>query len=68
MVAQLGFKWVVVKDKLGRSRALRWKDTESFIFPVTMISKRVERDVRFTVEELYAKAEEVAASSRRSTR
>jgi len=69
MVAQLGFTWVILKDKLGRSRALRWKDTDSFVFPVTMISKRVERDVRFTVEELYAKAEEIAASSRRrSTR
>jgi hypothetical protein len=68
MVAQLGFRWVIVKDKLGRSRALQWKDTDAFVFPVTMISKRVEKDVRFTVEELYAKAEEIAVRSRRSTR
>lgn len=61
MVEQLGFSWVIVEDELGRSRALRFGDTDALVFPVTMISKRVERDVRFTVDELYGKAEEIAA-------
>jgi len=61
MERQLGFEWVIVEDELGRSRALRFEDTDTLVFPITMISKRVERDVRFTVDELYDKAEEIAA-------
>jgi hypothetical protein len=61
MAEQLGFSWVIVEDELGRSRALRFGDTDALVFPVTMISKRVERDIRFTVDELYKKAEEIAA-------
>lgn len=61
MVKQLGFSWVVVQDEIGRSRALRFRDTDTLVFPVTMISKRVEGDVRFEVSDLYAKAEAIAA-------
>jgi hypothetical protein len=56
MAAQLGLSWVVFEDELGRSRALRLGGTDVVVFPVTMISKRVERDVPFRVEELYRKA------------
>lgn len=63
MVAQLGFAWVVVEDELGRSRALRMGESDELIFPVTMISKRVERDIRFSVEELYATAQKVATGA-----
>ena len=55
MATQLGLDWVVLIDELGRSRALRLGETEVMIFPVTMISKRVERDVPFRVRELYQK-------------
>jgi Domain of unknown function (DUF3806) len=61
IAAQLGFSWVVVQDEVGRSRALRYRDTDTLVFPVTMISKRVEADVRFKVRDLYAKAETIAA-------
>jgi len=57
MAAQLDLKWVAVVDDLGRSRALQWGDGEDLIFPITMISKRVEVDLRFRVEDLYDKAE-----------
>ena len=60
MVAQLGFSWAVVEDELGRSRALRLGESDELVYPVTMISKRVEADVRFTVNELYAKARAIA--------
>ena len=60
MVAQLDFSWVVVEDELGRSRALRLEESDDMVYPVTMISKRVEADVRFTVDELYAKARTIA--------
>jgi hypothetical protein len=60
MVAQLDFSWAVVEDELGRSRALRLGDSDEIVYPVTMISKRVEADIRFTVDELYAKAQAIA--------
>lgn len=63
MVTQLDFSWVVVQDEVGRSRALRFRDTDTLVFPVTMISKRVEGDVRFAVSDLYAKAESIAAQN-----
>jgi len=53
MAEQLGLTWVVVEDRLGRSRALRFRESENLIFPVTMISKRVEGKVRFRVLELF---------------
>jgi hypothetical protein len=60
MVAQLGFSWAVVEDELGRSRALRLGESDELVYPVSMISKRVEADIRFTVDELYAKAQAIA--------
>jgi hypothetical protein len=55
MAEQLGLTWVVVEDRLGRSRALRFRESQNLVFPVTMISKRVEGNVRFRVRELYDK-------------
>lgn len=60
MAAQLGFSWAIVEDELGRSRALRLGMSDELVYPVTMISKRVEADVPFTVRELYAKAQAIA--------
>ena len=53
LARQLGLSWVTVVDELGRSRVLRFRETQNLIFPVTMISKRVEVGVRFQVRELY---------------
>jgi hypothetical protein len=58
MAAQLGLDWVVVEDSHGRSRALRYRSTKNLIFPVTMLSRRVEKEERFTVRELYDLGEE----------
>jgi len=68
MAAELGLHWVAYRDELGRSRALRLGDTELAIFPVTMISKRVERGVPFRIEELYRKTAEEIARYRREHR
>jgi len=56
LAQQHDLEWVVVNDDLGRSRALRYGEGEDLIFPVTMISKRVEADVDFRVLELYEKS------------
>jgi hypothetical protein len=55
MAAQLDLRWVAVNDDVGRSRALQWGDGEDLIFPVTMLSKRVEVDLGFRVQVLYDK-------------
>ena len=39
---RLSMQWVVYRDRLGRSRALRYRDLDVFLFPMTMISRRQE--------------------------
>ena len=65
LAEQLGLEWVSVEDELGRTRALQYGDSENFVFPVTMISKRVEADVRFTVAELYEKTRSTVEAFRK---
>ena len=52
-VLDMGFHWVVVEDEYGRDFALRYKDTSVIVFPITMISKRVERGETVDVFDLY---------------
>jgi hypothetical protein len=42
-VQELGMEWVTVEDEHGTDPALRLPGTSILIFPLTMISKRVER-------------------------
>ena len=53
---QKGLQWVVYIDKLGRSRALAIPPTKEFLFPITMISRRVETGIEVDVKALYQKA------------
>lgn len=68
LAARQGLDWVVYHDALGRSRVLRMGDTEVLVFPVTMISKRVELGVPFTVRDLYHQTVREIADSRVSRR
>jgi hypothetical protein len=52
-VQDMGFKWVIVQDSLGRDPALQFKDSKVLLFPLTMISKRIERGEEVDVFELY---------------
>jgi hypothetical protein len=42
LVNEYGLVWVSYEDDIGTSKALRWKKTENYVFPVTMFSKRVQ--------------------------
>ncbi|MCH2185660.1 DUF3806 domain-containing protein, partial [Myxococcota bacterium] len=53
MAQNLQLTWIVVDDKIGRSRALRWRDTQPIFFPVTMISKRVTAGEKVNTEALF---------------
>ncbi len=52
-VQQIGFHWVVVKDEAGRDPAIRFQDTSVLLFPLTMISKRIERGEAVDVFDLF---------------
>ncbi len=48
-----GFDWWMVEDEYGRDPALRYKETSLLLFPLTMISKRLEDGEEFDLEELF---------------
>lgn len=51
--ASEGIDWAIVEDEYGRDPALRYLDTSLLIFPLTMISKRVEDGEQVDVRELF---------------
>ena len=57
LVQSMDLEWVEVEDEYGLDPALRHKDTETYknilLFPLTMISKRIEDDEAVNVETLY---------------
>jgi hypothetical protein len=53
---ELDMRWVIYEDREGRSRALQLGETQNFLFPITMISRRAEIGIKVNVTEIYAKA------------
>jgi hypothetical protein len=47
---------VIYEDALGRSRALRYRQSQEYLFPITMISRRQEADNHTPVAAIYQKA------------
>ena len=64
LAADLDMHWVIYEDSLGRSRALRYRETDNYLFPMTMISRRREADNRTPVKEIYQKAHDIIAPLR----
>ena len=64
-VQDMGFHWVMVADEHGRGPAVQYQDTSVILFPLTMISKRIEANESVDVFELYngvaARVEELIA-------
>jgi len=52
-VQEMGFHWLIVEDQYGRDLAVRYAETSVILFPLTMISKRVEAGERVDVFDLY---------------
>jgi hypothetical protein len=50
---ELKMEWVIVEDSFGRDPALRLPRTSIIIFPLTMISKRIERGEEVDVFDLF---------------
>ena len=53
LAKRLDMDWVVYRDTKGRSRALRYRDTDTFLFPITMISRRHESGSDRRLRSLY---------------
>jgi hypothetical protein len=64
LAAELGMHWVIFEDPLGRSRALRYRETDNFLFPITMIARRREVGNTTPVADIYQKAYDIIDSSR----
>jgi hypothetical protein len=62
-VQELKMEWVMVEDEHGRDPAVRLPSTSIIFFPLTMISKRIERGEKVDVFDLFngvaAKVEEI---------
>ena len=56
LATEFGLHWVIYEDQVGRTRALRYRETENYLFPVTMISRRREVGNLTPVAEIYDKA------------
>lgn len=57
-------EWVIYTDEKGRSRALRVPNTDEVLFPITMISRRVEADAEVDVKAVFEQAREIAEEVR----
>lgn len=53
MAQEFGMVWQVYEDRLGRSRALCVEDTQHCLFPITMLSRRMEVGLLPDVKEIY---------------
>jgi hypothetical protein len=64
LAADLGLHWVVYEDEKGRSRALRDGNSDNYLFPITMISRRREAGNQTPVAEIYTGAKAIIVDSR----
>jgi|TARA_B100001964_G_scaffold219303_1_gene261269 hypothetical protein len=55
LVKEMGLHWVSYKDKFGTSKALGWRETKNFVFPVTMFSRRVQFKQTIDAAAMYEK-------------
>ncbi|MEM9253979.1 MAG: DUF3806 domain-containing protein [Pseudomonadota bacterium] len=59
----LDMQWVVYEDSVGRSRALFYRPTDTYLFPVTMISRRRAVGNDTSVADIYQRAHDIVTSS-----
>jgi len=59
LAKELDMHWVIYEDRVGRSRALRYKESDDFLFPMTMISRRREAGNQTGVTDIYQKAYDI---------
>lgn len=68
LAKELNLSWRVYIDGLGRSRALCQGNSEPCLFPMTMLSRRIEVGIKPNVREIYNKAKAIIEDYRHSTK
>ncbi len=53
IVQELGFRWIEIEDDYGIDPAVKLDNTSIILFPLTMISKRIENGESVDIYELY---------------
>jgi hypothetical protein len=53
MVKEFKLEWMVLEDSLGRSRAVCAPESQECLFPVTLLSKRIEVGILPDVQKLF---------------
>ncbi|MEM6301479.1 MAG: DUF3806 domain-containing protein [Pseudomonadota bacterium] len=56
LALEQGMEWIVFEDAQGRSRALRLAESENYLFPATMVSRRRMAGDRTPIVDIYRKA------------
>ncbi len=59
LAQDLGMHWVVYEDEIGRSRALRYRETDNYLFPMTMIARRRAVNNTESVTAIYNRARDI---------
>ena len=52
-VQELGLEWRVIEDEFGRDLCVQLRGTTLILFPLTMISKRIEKGETIDVFDLF---------------
>ena len=55
LAKDFGLHWVSMKDERGVSKALQWKTTQNFVFPITLLSKRIHFGEEIDLAKIYEK-------------
>lgn len=56
LAAEMKLDWVIFEDVQGRNRALRYKQLETVLFPITMLSRRLEAGIDVNIQDVFDKA------------
>ncbi|NIB41094.1 DUF3806 domain-containing protein [Pseudomaricurvus alkylphenolicus] len=60
-VRELGLQWRVYEDRQGRSRAICVPKTDHCLFPITMLSRRMEAGLKPDVMKIYKEGQRMIA-------
>ncbi|MBC7996440.1 MAG: DUF3806 domain-containing protein [Leptolyngbya sp.] len=52
-VQELKMEWIMVEDEHGRDPAIRMQGTSTILYPLTMISKRIERGEKVDIFDMF---------------
>ncbi len=58
LAREFSLTWVSFEDELGVNKALRYRKTENYVFPIPLFSKRARFEEEIDMFEVYATLEE----------